>query len=225
MNTIERERGLHVLIDSEAGAERIPPIPTIELTEMIVDGGALYIQLRDKHVDDVTMVDLAMQMMNLFEKIGRDIPLVINDRVEVALELRRRGVEGQLGIHVGQNDMRASEVKEKIEGQNILLGVSASTVEEAIKAQKDGANYIGVGPIYETKNKTDAVKPIGIEGLKTIREAVSIPIVAIGGISLKNIKEVMKAGIDGIAVIGAVLTAINPQQATRELAGFIKNHK
>ncbi len=213
--------GLHVLIHSGAGAERNPPVPTTELTEIIVNGGASFIQLRDKNVDDETLVRLGTQMIELFGSRNLNIPLIINDRVEVALALKDKYPKAQLGIHVGQSDMPATQVRELI-GDQMMLGVSAATVHEAVKAEQDGADYVGVGPVFKTVSKQDAVEPIGLQGLQEIRDRVSIPVVVIGGINEHNARNVIESGADGIAVIGAVLRAEDPGQASQTLSKILK---
>lgn len=196
-------KGLHVLTDREL----VKPRSLIEVIEMVIEGGATAIQLRDKDVSDEEMIALGREILVL--TTGK-IPLIVNDRVNVALKI------GADGVHVGQSDMHADKVR-KLIGPNMILGVSASTVAQAIKAQKDGANYLGVGPVFSTQTKTDADPPIGLHGLSNIRNAVSLPIVAIGGINKGNALQAMQFA-DGIAVISAVLKADNPFQATRELA-------
>ncbi len=196
-------KGLHVLTDREL----VKPRSLIEVVEMVIEGGATAIQLRDKYASDEEMIALGRKILIL--TTGK-IPLIVNDRVNVAL------IIGADGVHVGQSDMPADKVK-KLIGPNMILGVSASTVAQAIKAQKDGADYLGVGPVFSTQTKTDADPPIGLHGLSDIRNAVSLPIVAIGGINKGNAIQTMQFA-DGIAVISAVLKADNPFQATRELA-------
>ena len=196
-------KGLHVLTDREL----VKPLSLIEVVEMVIEGGATAIQLRDKYASDEEMIALGRKILIL--TTGK-IPLIVNDRVNVAL------IIGADGVHVGQSDMPADKVK-KLIGPNMILGVSASTVAQAIKAQKDGADYLGVGPVFSTQTKTDADPPIGLHGLSDIRNAVSLPIVAIGGINKGNAIQTMQFA-DGIAVISAVLKADNPFQATRELA-------
>ena len=196
-------KGLHVLTDREL----VKPRSLIEVVEMVIEGGATAIQLRDKYASDEEMIALGRKILIL--TTGK-IPLIVNDRVNVALTI------GADGVHVGQSDMPADKVK-KLIGPNMILGVSASTVAQAIKAQKDGADYLGVGPVFSTQTKTDADPPIGLHGLSDIRNAVSLPIVAIGGINKGNAIQTMQFA-DGIAVISAVLKADNPFQATRELA-------
>lgn len=199
---------LHVLTDSLA----VKPRSLMEVIEQVINGGATVIQLRDKTSNDDQMVALGRELQKLTK--GK-IPLIVNDKINVALEIDADGV------HVGQSDTPASKVR-KLIGPNMILGVSTSTVEEAKRAEADGADYLGIGPIFPTHTKTDAVPPIGLENLGRIKAATSIPIIAIGGITHSNAREVMLYA-DGVAVISAVLRATNPQRATHELSVVINS--
>ena len=203
MTKIESIKGVYVLTDSRL----VEPRSLIEVMKMVIEGGATAIQLRDKTASDRSMIVLGKKLMKL---TAGKIPLIVNDRIDVALAI------GADGVHVGQNDTPAIKAKKMI-GENMILGVSASTVAQAIEAQKAGADYLGVGPIFPTVTKTDADHPIGTEGLLAIKRAVSIPVVAIGGINAANAHTVAKIA-DGIAVISAVMGAKNPEKATRELS-------
>lgn len=203
-------KGLHVLTDRELAKPR----STVEVIELAIRGGATAIQLRDKTVDDRTMIALGKEILGL--TAGR-IPLIVNDRVDVALTIRAQGV------HVGQKDMSANKVR-KLIGPDMILGVSVSTVSQAKKAEKDGADYLGVGPVYTTSTKQDADSPIGLKGLLAIKNAVSIPVIAIGGINANNAIEVAKIA-DGIAVISAVMNAGNPLEATQHLSMIIASKR
>jgi len=137
------------------------------------------------------------------------IPFVINDNIEVALAC------GADGVHVGQSDMAVKDVRSQI-GKDKILGVSAQTVEQAILAEKNGADYLGVGAVFSTSTKPDA-DAVTFETLKTICESVSIPVVAIGGISEKNILELKGTGISGVAVISAIFSKPDIVKATRRM--------
>lgn len=200
MHTIE---GLHVLTDRKA----VYPRSILEVIEYAIEGGASVIQLRDKNMNMQVTMELGEQLLHLIN--GR-VPLIIDDKVEVALAI------GAQGIHVGQSDMSVKEVRRMV-GSMMIVGVSASTVLEAIRAEEDGATYIGAGPVYPTTSKTDAVSPIHLAGLASIKHAVDIPVIAIGGITGKNVKELKKFS-DGVAVISAVLKAEDPKEAAHELS-------
>lgn len=142
----------------------------------------------------------------------------VNDDVDLAIRLQADGV------HVGQDDMQLAEVREAV-GPNMYIGVSAATIEEALAAQAGGVDCIGVGAMYATSSKADAGEPIGPEGLRVIREAVGreLPIVGIGGITLQNAAEVIRAGADGVAVISAITRADSPSDAARALQGIVRS--
>ncbi|MCF0140610.1 MAG: thiamine phosphate synthase [Mogibacterium sp.] len=164
-------------------------------------------QLREKNLDDETFLQEAIEIQELCRKYG--IPFVVNDNVDIAVKM------GADGIHVGQSDMEAGDVRAMI-GEDAILGVSAQTVEQALLAEKRGADYLGVGAVFPTGSKDDA-DDVSHEELKAICEAVSIPVVAIGGISRNNVMELKGTGIDGIAVISAIFAQPDIEKATAEL--------
>lgn len=176
-------------------------------TEKILRGGATFLQLREKHGSNGLWEKEASELKELSRKYG--VPFVLNDNVEMV------NVTGADGVHVGQHDMPASEVR-KIIGDDKILGVSAQTVEEALKAERDGADYLGVGAVFTTNTKKDADN-VSIETLKDICNSVSIPVIAIGGITLDNICELEGSGIVGVSVISALYGAENPEMAASEM--------
>ncbi|GAB4557800.1 MAG: thiamine phosphate synthase [Anaerolineae bacterium] len=184
-----------------------------ELAEAIIEGGATVLQLRAKAATTREMIDLGRAVLQVTRRAG--IPLIINDRVDVALAI------GADGVHVGPDDMPAPLARQLL-GSERILGVSAGTVEEAKQAEADGATYLGVGDVYGTRSKPDAGVPIGIEGLRQIAQAVRIPVVGIGGITADNAAAVLEAGAHGIAVISAVMGAIDPLVATRNLRRIVE---
>jgi thiamine-phosphate pyrophosphorylase len=199
------------------GLQVLLPLSTVDYAAELAAQGA-HIQLREKDptVSDDALVDFGVQMIDAFPDTSA---LIINDRVAVALRIRERRPGGLLGVHVGQDDMDAPQVRKLIaeSGGDIFLGVSASTVEEARQAEQAGADYIGVGPIFPTASKLDAVPPIGLSRLRVIKSSVLVPVTAIGGISIENAPQVIEARADGIAVIGAVSGSENPRRAARQL--------
>lgn len=178
-----------------------------EQVEEALKGGATFVQLREKELDDETFLKEAFEIKALCRKYN--VPFVINDNVEIAKEIDADGV------HVGQSDMKAENVR-AILGNDKILGVSAQTVEQAILAEKMGADYLGVGAVFPTGSKADA-EAVSYETLKAICEAVSIPVVAIGGIGAGNVSKLENSGISGIAVISAIFAAEDIQAATKEL--------
>ena len=175
--------------------------------EKTLKGGATFIQLREKHLDDASFLEEAVELKELCRRYH--VPFVINDNVEIALKMDADGV------HVGQSDMEAGNVREKL-GPGKIIGVSAQTVEQAVLAEQRGADYLGVGAVFPTGSKDDA-DDVSHETLKAICEAVSIPVIAIGGISRNNIMELSGSGICGIAVISAIFAQPDIEAATKEL--------
>lgn len=183
-----------------------------EQVEKTLKGGATFVQLREKELDDDTFLAEAIEIQELCRRYK--VPFVINDNVEIARKMNADGV------HVGQSDMEAGDVRALL-GEDKILGVSAQTVEQAILAEKRGADYLGVGAVFYTGSKADA-DDVSHETLKAICEAVSIPVVAIGGIGKHNVLELSGSGICGIAVISAIFASEDITSATAELKAFTK---
>lgn len=175
--------------------------------ELALKGGATMIQIREKDLDENTFLKEAEQIQSLCAKYC--VPFIVNDNVELAVKI------GADGVHVGQSDMAAKDVRALI-GKDKILGVSAQTVEQALEAQKCGADYLGTGAIFPTGSKDDA-QVLGVQTLKEICSAVNIPVVAIGGISKDNILELKKSGIAGVSVISAIFAQNDIIAATAEL--------
>ena len=185
------------------------------LTEQVEDalaGGATCIQLREKELDQAAFLAEAVELKALCGRYG--VPLIVNDEVEVAV---RSGADG---VHIGQHDAAAAEVRRRI-GPDMLLGVSAQTVEQAVKAERDGADYLGVGAVFSTGTKLDA-DDVSFETLKAICEAVSIPVGAIGGIKAENIADLAGSGIDGVAVVSAIFAAPDIRSAAEVLRRTVR---
>ena len=178
-----------------------------EVVKESLDGGATFIQLREKNLDQEHFLEEAKELKKLCAEYK--VPFVINDNVDIALEIDADGV------HVGQSDMEAGDVRAKL-GPDKIIGVSAQTVEQALLAEKHGADYLGVGAVFPTGSKADAVE-VSHETLKAICEAVSIPVIAIGGITVDNTSSLAGTGICGIAVISAIYGQKNILEATKKL--------
>lgn len=178
-----------------------------EAVEQAILGGCTMVQLREKDIESLDFYTLAKDIKLITDSYH--IPLIINDRIDIALSVNAAGV------HIGQNDIPAS-VARKIIGKNMLLGVSASSVKEALQAQNDCADYLGIGAMFSTGTKTDA-KTVSMEELQHIRKAVSIPIVAIGGISKENAAIFQDMGVDGLAVVSAIIAQPDIKAAAEEL--------
>ena len=178
-----------------------------EQVEKAIKGGATFIQLREKKLGEAEFLEEAKEIKKLCD--AYKVPFVINDNVEIAVAMDADGV------HVGQSDMEAGDVREKL-GPDKIIGVSAQTVEQALLAEKRGADYLGVGAVFATGSKDDA-DDVSHETLKAICEAVKIPVIAIGGISKHNVMELSGSGICGIAVISAIFAQPDIEAATKEL--------
>ncbi|WP_270283974.1 thiamine phosphate synthase [[Clostridium] scindens] len=178
--------------------------------EEALKGGATFIQLREKELDEEHFLEEAKEIKELCRCY--QVPFVINDNVEIALAVDADGV------HVGQSDMEAGDVRAKL-GPDKIIGVSAQTVEQAVMAEQNGADYLGVGAVFPTGSKADALE-VSHDTLKAICKAVKIPVIAIGGISKENILELSGSGICGIAVISAIFAKDDIEEAARELRGL-----
>jgi thiamine-phosphate pyrophosphorylase len=184
----------------------------VELVGRAVEGGVTVVQLREKQASTRELVRVAEALHALL--VPRRVPLVVNDRIDVALAV------GAAGVHVGQNDMKPATAR-RLLGDGKLLGVSVSTVEEALRAEGDGADYLGVSPVYATPTKKDAPTPVGLAGLVALRAATRLPLVAIGGLHADNLAPVLRSGADGIAVVSAIMAADDPTAAARTLRARI----
>jgi thiamine-phosphate pyrophosphorylase len=178
-----------------------------EVVRESLEGGVTFLQLREKDLDDEVFFREAVCLRDLAREYG--VPFVINDNVDIAVRMDADGV------HVGQSDMEAGDVRALI-GPDKILGVSAQTVEQAVLAEKRGADYLGVGAVFPTGSKDDA-DDVSFETLKAICEAVSIPVVAIGGITAENTPQLAGSGICGIAVISAIYGQKDIYKATASL--------
>ena len=175
--------------------------------EEAIIGGTTLVQLREKVSSSLEFYNIARSVKSITDKYG--IPLIINDRVDIALAV------DAAGVHVGQSDLACSKVRELLP-KGKIVGVSAHSLEEGIQAEKDGADYIGCGAIFNTSTKKDA-NDVTLDTLKEIKQKINIPVVAIGGINQNNLHIIKGTGIDGIAVISSILSKKNIEQAARNL--------
>lgn len=178
-----------------------------EQVEDALKGGATIIQLREKKLEEIEFIKEALHIKELCHKYN--VPFIINDNVDVALKC------GADGVHVGLEDTPVSEIRKRVP-KDFIIGATCKTVEQAQLAQKSGADYMGVGAVFPSPTKKNAVR-ITYEQLKTICSSVSVPAVAIGGISLENITELRGSGISGIAVVSAVFSADDIRETTARL--------
>jgi thiamine-phosphate pyrophosphorylase len=204
---------VYALVDPErAGGHALPA-----LASQLAAGGATLFQLRDKHGGTRAMVEEARAIKQSLAPFG--IPLLINDRVDVAL------AAGADGVHVGQDDVAVEDAR-RLLGPDAIIGLSIKTVVQAEAAPVDLLNYVGIGGVFATTSKNNPDPPIGVEGLKRIadvfrRRAPKLPLCAIAGIDVSNAGSAIAAGIDGVAVISALSLAPNPSDATRALRGVV----
>lgn len=175
--------------------------------EEALKGGVTFVQLREKNLDDTAFLQEAKEIKELCARFH--VPFVINDNVDIAAEIDADGV------HVGQSDMEAGDVRKKL-GPDKIIGVSAQTVEQALRAQAHGADYLGVGAVFPTGSKADAVE-VSHDTVREICRAVDIPVIAIGGITRENVIELKGTGICGIAVISAIFGQQDIEEAARTL--------
>ena len=178
-----------------------------EQVEQALKGGVTFLQLREKELDAQEFLEEAQVIQQLCRKY--QVPFLINDNVALAAKI------GADGVHVGQSDMAAGEARAKL-GPDRIIGVSARTVEEALEAQRQGADYLGVGAVFHTGSKADAAE-VDHQVLRDICRAVDIPVIAIGGITRDNVAQLKHSGICGIAVISAIFAQKNIEAAAREL--------
>ena len=200
MNNIDLS--LYLVTDKSEDVEKF-----LNTIEEAIKGGTTVVQIREKTAATLDFYNLALKVKEITTKYN--VPLIINDRVDVALAIDADGV------HVGQSDMPC-DVTRRLIGENKILGVSAATIEEAQKAQKDGADYIGTGAVFPTQTKDDAPS-VTKQELKEIVDSIDIPVVAIGGITLENAHELVDTGISGLSVVSAIMSSDNPKKSSEEL--------
>ena len=202
-------RGLYFVTDRGLCGKK----PLEEVVMEAVKGGVAYVQLREKDVSTRFFVEEAIRIKKLLEHDR--VPLIINDRVDVALAC------GAEGVHIGQADM-PYEIARKLMGQKAIIGLSVETWEDVEISQKLDVNYIGVSPVFSTPTKTDTKGAWGLEGLAKIKAFSRHPLVAIGGINESNVSDVVKAGADCIAVVSAICASPDSEAATRRINEMIK---
>ncbi len=191
----------------------------VNLTDLImqaVEGGVDTVQLREKDLNTRDLYDLAKVARKITKKNG--VKLIINDRVDVAIAVDADGV------HLGWQSLGIDIVRKMI-GHDMLIGFSAHSLKDAESAEKSGADYVSISPIYDTPHKGFYVKPFGVDKIGKIKEFVDIPVIALGGINENNVEEVLKNDADGVAVISAILLSENPEQSATNLCRKIKNYK
>jgi thiamine-phosphate pyrophosphorylase len=189
---------------------------TVDIVAAAVAGGVTCVQLREKNCGTRQFVAEARAVRELLA--GTNVPLIINDRLDVALAVKADGV------HLGQTDMDIDDAR-RLVGRDMLIGISAECVEDAVRAEAKGADYVGISPVFSTPTKTDTAPALGLDGVARIRAAVSLPLVGIGGIGPGNAAQVIQAGCDGVAVVSAIVSAPDPRQAAAKLKAVIRAAK
>jgi len=202
MSEAKVDYSLYLVTDRELLGER----DLEDSIELAIQGGVTLVQLREKSVSTLKFLQLAIRVKEVTSR--NHIPLIINDRLDIALAVDADG------LHVGQDDLPMLKARELF--PNKIIGVSVSTLAEALLAQQQGANYIGVGAVFSTTTKTDAPE-VSLAQLELIKKSVTIPVVAIGGINRSNLHQVMATGIDGVSVVSAILAQENILEATNQL--------
>ena len=187
--------------------------PMLQIVETAVRGGVSCVQMREKTCTTREFIEQALAIKKFLQ--SQHIPLIINDRVDVALAVKADGV------HLGQTDMPLAMAR-KIVGDSMLIGISAECLDDALAAAKGGADYLGVSPIYDTPTKADTAPALGLAGLQKIRKAVNLPLVGIGGLNAQNAADVIRHGADGVAVVSAIVAADDPQAAAARLRQAIE---
>ncbi|MDE3054543.1 MAG: thiamine phosphate synthase [Gemmatimonadota bacterium] len=201
--------GLYLVVGPDVTRGR----PVRDVVLAAVAGGATAVQLRQKEGRTRDFVNQARALLP--ELRARGVPLVVNDRVDVAMAV------GADGVHVGQDDMQAADVR-RLVGETMIVGLSITTADEARLADPALVDYAGVGPIFATPSKSDAAPPMGLEGTREACRLLRVPAVAIGGIDAANAAEVIAAGVEGVSVISAICGADDPERAARELARVVR---
>ena len=189
---------------------------TCEVVREAIAGGVTCVQLREKACPTREFIAEARLLVELLR--GTGIPLIINDRLDVALAV------GAEGLHLGQKDMAIADAR-RIAGPDLVIGVSAESLADARRAEAEGADYIGISPVFATATKKDAATPLGLEGVRQIRNTVRLPLVGIGGISGENAAAVIAAGVDGVAVVSAIVAAPCPRSAAAALKEQLQRKK
>ncbi|AAK78475.1 thiamine-phosphate pyrophosphorylase [Clostridium acetobutylicum] len=182
--------------------------------EEAIKGGVTLVQLREKEMSTLDFYESALKLKKITETYK--IPLIINDRIDIALAINADGV------HIGQSDMPLIKARELL-GKDKIIGVSAHSIEEALEAERNGATYLGVGAIYNTSTKGDA-QAVSLEELKNIKNSVKIPVVGIGGINEENANKVIETGVDGISVISGILSAQKIKDKARVMFDIVKKN-
>lgn len=201
---------VYLVTDPSLGGGR----PLEDIVAQAISGGATMVQLRDPDAKGRALADTGRRLLSVTR--ARNVPLIVNDRVDIAFAI------GADGVHLGQSDMDASDARRML-GPDAIIGLSVANAHE-LEASRNAigaVDYFGVGPVFATGTKADAGEAIGLEGISWMRRAVDLPLVAIGGIKAGNTAEVVAAGCDGVAIVSAIVAAPDPSAAARQLAAAV----
>ena len=204
-----RNYGVYLVTDRELCLGR----PLDEVVLAAVRGGAGAVQLREKHADSREFLALARALVSRLQPMG--IPLIVNDRADIAL------AAGAAGLHVGQSDLPPEDAR-RLMGENAIIGLSVETREELLAAKKLDIDYVGISPVFATPTKTDTLAPWGLDGLRWAREHSPLTLVAIGGIHRENAAAVLEAGAHSLAVVSEICSADSPEEAARGLKALFR---
>lgn len=188
----------------------------VEVVEASVQGGVSVVQLREKDISTRDFVELGKTLLKILRP--KNVPLIINDRLDVTLAI------GADGLHIGQSDLHYHDAR-KLLGEKFLLGLSVENREQVKEAKDWDLSYMALSPLFSTPTKTDTAPPWGLEGLKEIRKEIECPLVVIGGINMKNAREVINAGADSLAIVSAICSAPSPYEASKEFRSVFKERK
>mgnify|MGYP005814989463 CR=1 FL=1 len=200
---------LYLVTDSALAMGR----PLLDVVRAAVEGGVTCVQVREKDLPARAYIERLLAVRPLLGERG--IPLFVNDRVDVAL-----AVEAD-GVHLGQTDLPLGMAR-RLVADRLLIGVSCETVQDAIDAERGGADYVSVSPVFATPTKADTAPALGLDGVRAVRRAVRVPVVAIGGITAANAADVIRAGADGICVVSAIVSASDPRAAAAALRQIVE---
>jgi thiamine-phosphate pyrophosphorylase len=200
---------LYLVTDSALAKGR----PLLDVVRAAVDGGVTCVQVREKDLSARAYIDLLGPIRGLLR--DRGVPLFVNDRVDIAL-----AVEAD-GIHLGQTDLPLARAR-RIAGDRLTVGISCEAPHDAVEAERGGADYVSVSPVFATPTKIDTAPALGLDGVRAVRAAVRIPVVAIGGVNATNAAEVLRAGADGICVVSAIVSARDPRAAAATLRHIVE---
>jgi thiamine-phosphate pyrophosphorylase len=206
---LQHALGLYLVTDQSLTRGR----PLADVVAAAVQGGVTCVQLREKQLNSRDFLAQAVLLKKLLAPYG--VPLVINDRIDIALAC------GAEGVHLGQSDMPV-EVARRLLPSDVFIGWSVETLADVAQSARLPLDYLGVSPVFATPTKTDTSNPWGLEGLRQVRAATALPLVAIGGINLDNAQQVLKAGADGLAVVSALCAAESPASSAAEFVQILK---